>query len=408
MRSLVIAPQYPFPENAGCNMRTMNFVRFFRTRGEVDILSLWKRPKEGIGGVFRQEYFIRPNNYEKRNKPECLSEFLSEIPGRVRRIAERRPYSITEWEKDPRKKFLSVIRDGGYDVVLCRYIHDMHPLFALPRKLRRRIIIDYDDLLTDQSFRQRLDGIDGNYQKMKMLFQNFLLKRFQVRYIGFGAALFCSKIDLNYMCGTGGRKNAHIVPNTYPFLLPKDGWNEYGPPYKDAMLFVGSLDYEPNADGLMWFIDEIFPYVRSKIVNARLLVVGRNPNRRVRAACERTPGVELYPNVPDVGSYYAKCGIMIVPILSGGGTRIKILEAAMMGRLVFSTPFGAYGIDHVDGNDIMIFTDKEGFYERYLRVRDEESYRRIVANMRARVEASFSPEVFSRKMERVLHAILSR
>ena len=113
------------------------------------------------------------------------------------------------------------------------------------------------------------------------------------------------------------------------------------------LLFLGSLDWRPNIDGLQQFLDDVFPAVRRAIPQATLAVVGRNPSDALRPRLVATAGVELYANVPDVRPYLATCGMLVVPLRIGGGSRLKILEALAAGVPVVSTRIGAEGLHPV-------------------------------------------------------------
>ncbi len=114
---------------------------------------------------------------------------------------------------------------------------------------------------------------------------------------------------------------------------------------RDVLLFLGSLDWRPNQDALRVMLDQVFPQVRAQRPGARLWVVGRTPPAWLSEAAGRTPGLELYANVPDVRPYLARASVMAVPLRIGGGSRIKILEALAMATPVVSTAVGAEGLE---------------------------------------------------------------
>jgi glycosyltransferase involved in cell wall biosynthesis len=119
------------------------------------------------------------------------------------------------------------------------------------------------------------------------------------------------------------------------------------------LLFLGSLDWRPNLDGVALLLDRIFPAVRAAEPGARLVLVGRNPSE---ALCRRAAaaGVEVCGNVPDVRPYLARCGAMVVPLRIGGGSRLKILEALAMGAPVVSTRIGAEGLTLEAGKHLRV------------------------------------------------------
>jgi glycosyltransferase involved in cell wall biosynthesis len=119
------------------------------------------------------------------------------------------------------------------------------------------------------------------------------------------------------------------------------------------LVFVGSMDYYPNAEAALSFSRRIWPLVRQRIPEARLLIVGADPPPAVLALGE-LPGVSVTGTVPDVRPYYRQALAAIVPLRTGGGTRLKILEAMAAGVPVISTPLGAEGLAVTPGRDILI------------------------------------------------------
>jgi glycosyltransferase involved in cell wall biosynthesis len=111
-----------------------------------------------------------------------------------------------------------------------------------------------------------------------------------------------------------------------------------------TLLFLGSLEWRPNLDGVRLLLEHVFPAVRREIPNAQLLLVGRNPPDWLRRAAQGTANVELHGNVPDVRPFLARAGLLVVPLRIGGGSRLKILEALASGTPVVSSRVGAEGL----------------------------------------------------------------
>ena len=121
-----------------------------------------------------------------------------------------------------------------------------------------------------------------------------------------------------------------------------------------AILFLGSLDWRPNLDALTVLLDDIFPMVRQRIPDARLLLVGRLPPASLRRRVQGIDGVELHADVLDVRPFLAASAVMAVPLRIGGGSRLKILEALAAGLPVVSTRVGAEGLALRPGVDLTI------------------------------------------------------
>ena len=110
------------------------------------------------------------------------------------------------------------------------------------------------------------------------------------------------------------------------------------------LIFIGSMDWMPNEDGIRWFATEVFGRIQQRIPGARLLVVGRSPSPGVRALAARNSAIEVTGTVDDVRPFLERAAICVVPLRVGGGTRLKIYEAMAMGVPVVATAIGAEGL----------------------------------------------------------------
>jgi len=120
------------------------------------------------------------------------------------------------------------------------------------------------------------------------------------------------------------------------------------------LVFVGSMDWMPNEEGVRWFASEVFSAVQERIAGARLMVVGRSPSPATRALAARNPAIEVTGTVADVRPYLQRAGICVVPVRIGGGTRLKIYEAMAMGVPVVATTIGAEGLPLRNGEHLLI------------------------------------------------------
>ena len=137
-----------------------------------------------------------------------------------------------------------------------------------------------------------------------------------------------------------------------------------GPP---TLLYVGSMAWPPNASAARFLATQVLPAIRQQLPEARLLLVGRDPGPDVLALAGPGTGVEVAANVSDVMPYYRAAHVLAVPLQSGGGTRLKILEAFAAGVPVVSTPVGCEGIDAINGSHLAI-AERDDFVPAILRL----------------------------------------
>lgn len=398
MKSLVIATHYPLPEDSGMNIRTMNFVRALKNMGEVDLA--YMSGNGLVDGVhyFEQELYLERNDDNQHDESTI---------GRLRRIMSGRPWMIRQLADESLRTLSDLIERRKYDVIICRYIHSAWSLLKLPAEIRRRIIIDLDDIISDSLYELHVGQAQSLRQKMRKYVDYLQLKSFQSKCLKFGAVVFCSSEDLrnNSACQS---PNVFVIPNVSCQSPNNDEIGKAAFCRRRTLLFVGSLGYQPNVDGLLWFLKDVMPKVLSVIPDIQLLVIGRNPGQRVADACKVFNCVHLHANVPNVEEYYSMSGCSLVPLLSGGGTRIKILEAGLFGLPVLSTPVGAYGLGLSDDENILFFDNADQFIKNLLRLDDSEKFNYITSSMRNHILNNFSPDVFDKRIKEVVNYVMSK
>jgi polysaccharide biosynthesis protein PslH len=157
-----------------------------------------------------------------------------------------------------------------------------------------------------------------------------------------------------------------------------------------TIVFTGSLDWYPNEDAVLHFVNDILPRVRAEVPAARFVVVGRNPSAKLRQAAEAA-GATVTGTVDDVRPYLAEAAVCVVPLRIGGGTRLKIFEALAMAKPVVSTTIGAEGLPVTSGEHLLLADGVADFSDAVVTLLQDAAQRRKLAEAgRARVEERFS------------------
>lgn len=166
--------------------------------------------------------------------------------------------------------------------------------------------------------------------------------------------LVCARDDAQLLadfCGVPTERVA-VVPNGLP--LPAKGSPAASPvPARPTLLMVGIYSYEPNGEGARHFIEHVWPLVRQARPDAQVWFVGASP-QSIGDAARMPEGVKLLGFVDDIEAVYAQADVVICPILTGGGTRVKLIEAALRGKPIVSTTLGAEGLGFTDGQEALL------------------------------------------------------
>ena len=167
------------------------------------------------------------------------------------------------------------------------------------------------------------------------------------------------------------------------------------------LVFVGSMDWEPNRDGVRWFLSEIWPLIRTHRPDTRLAIVGRRPPPDLRSG----DGVTVTGTVPDVRPYLWGSTLSIVPLRIGGGTRLKIFESMAAQTPVVSTTVGAEGLPLQDGRSIRLADTAAEFARACLTLLDDSAQQELLRkNGHELVSARFSWSHAALEFERILES----
>jgi glycosyltransferase involved in cell wall biosynthesis len=166
---------------------------------------------------------------------------------------------------------------------------------------------------------------------------------------------------------------------------------------------LGTLYYPPNADGIRWFIKEVFPLIRSKVPEVKLTIIGKNPPKDFfKLAKEPNSGIVIAGFVPDLDPYFADSTLAVIPVRAGGGMRVRILEAFARAMPVVTTRVGLEGIQAQPGRDVLVADHPADFAEAVIRIlHDKGLQTRLATNGRCLVESNYDWQVVLKDLDKV-------
>lgn len=190
-----------------------------------------------------------------------------------------------------------------------------------------------------------------------------------------GTVFVCSEIDAERIRHWVPGDRVVVVPNCTNVAAP------LAPAAADgkSLVFVGTMSYQPNEEAIRYFCRSVWPLVRREVQGAQFWVVGKSPSNELMRITSSLDGVHVTGEVPDVKPYLAQSVASVVPLLTGGGTRLKILESMAAHRAVVSTSIGAEGIDARDGEHILLADTPETLAAKCVRMLCDRPYREEIA-----------------------------
>lgn len=284
-----------------------------------------------------------------------------------------------------------------YDVI---FLHRLASAWWTGSIDPKRTLVDMDDIVT-QYYAQGLHK--GNILKrLAKRIRYEYMKRSEQRMLGcFRHVLVCSQTDKDYL----NHPNVEVLINSYWPTPEMDIEPQIKP--QGGILFVGTLGYPPNVQGMEWFVEQVLPRIRQRRSDTTVTVVGRcDPEVARTWAWTKQPGVDFKGSVPEVAPYIMNSQFEICPLLQGQGTRIKIVESLAYGKPVVSTTIGAYGIALGDDQGIIRRDDAESFAKSCLELLDQpERCHQLGLVGRKAVQENLGPAMIEKTLTRLIHGM---
>ena len=243
-------------------------------------------------------------------------------------------------------------------------------------------------------------------KKLALRAQAALTKRYERRLLlAAGNCVVVSEAD---------REGLRLLAPEAQYFLVKNGADTSRPPLPAppsdgrTALWVGGMNDVYNREAVNYFAKAILPQIRAEVPRFRWRVVGRDPPQSlVELAAKPGSGIELVGFVEDIAHEYAGASMVLVPLTSGGGTKLKVLEAMAMGRAVVTTPIGAEGIEARDGVEMEIADSAEEFARKSTRLLlDPERAARIAHAARRLAEKSYDWRAVNRDMYHAVRQVI--
>lgn len=224
---------------------------------------------------------------------------------------------------------------------------------------------------------------------------------------GAAASFVCSELDRRRLARWPGGGRVQVVSNAVPLAAATSPPTD---PQAPTLLLLGNLGYAPNAAAAERLVACIWPRVRARLPHAALVIAGNGADPQCARAWAQARGVEVTGFVADLDALYARSTVVCCPLTVGGGTRVKLIEAAGYGKAMVATTIGAEGLAFRDGHDIVIADDDAAFADACVALLGDAVRRtRLGRAARATAEREYDREaIVARLAAQIEHALATR
>lgn len=375
MKILFVCPFVPWPLVNGGKIRTYHLLRTASSQAEIHLRAI-QEPEPEAGASEALAPWCRSLAFFPRSRPGTVLRW--KLPKLERWFHSRALLEAVQAD----------LSGGGFrlvhldELLLARIVPPVRSVPVVQHHHKLDTVL-YGSLASDQTLARRFD-----LWKLRRL-EAESARRYRHH-------LLCSQDDADTLRGRYGALDCAVVPSGFdPQRFHPDP--ALGARTREELVFLGSMDYGPNVEGVLHFTRAILPLVQRARPEVRFRIVGADPLPAVRAlAGER---VELTGRVPDVQPYLQKASALVVPLRIGGGTRLKIVEALALGTPVVSTTIGAQGLGLEHGRHLLLADGDADFAAATLRVlSDPVEAARMGERGRAHVHEHFRWDVLGREL----------
>ncbi len=379
MKVLFLTQILPYPPDAGPRVKTWNVLRFLKSEGhQVDLVS-----------------FVREAEKPFVRDVEAVCNSVTGVPIHRSRVADAgfavkslfsgRPFLV---ERDRLPAMLSAVMDlvnrDRYQVIHADQLSMVQFALEACKGLTHKPAVIFDAHNATWTIFER------SAEKAKPPIR-FLLswEGRRTQYYEYGLVRQCDHtltvteidrkalINLKETDPSSGKKITAVPiavdTSQMPVIQRK--------PDRHEIVTLGTLHYPPNADGIRWFLEEVFPLVKQADPAAHLTIIGKNPPADFLAAAANDPAsVTVTGYVKSLEPYFEKAGVVVIPVRSGGGMRVRILEAFSRGLPVVTTTVGLEGIEANHEEHVLVEDTNAGFAAAVLKILSNPDYQFALAN----------------------------
>lgn len=381
----------PYPPDAGPRVKTWNVLRFLASRGYEIVLVTYVRPEEEaaldtVRQVCAQVHSVSIQRSRVRDAGYWLKSLVS-----------GRPFLVERDDHGEMRKTIEYLLDTqDFDIVHADQLtmaqfalplsipHANGPAEDLPESSPRLVLDAHNAVWT---ILDRMRETAARPLQPILALEANRIQHYEGKVVAsFDRTLAVSQVDRQALVQAVGAYSdqASGVEDkiaVIPIAVDTDRLQPIEPATESKnIVTLGTLHYPPNADGIRWFLANVFPKVRERVPEASLTIIGKNPPADLKSMADNFgASVQVTGYVPDLDPFMEQAAALVVPVRAGGGMRVRILEGFARGMPMVTTTVGLEGIEARAGRDILVADAPNEFAEALTRLLNDRQLRQWLA-----------------------------
>jgi glycosyltransferase involved in cell wall biosynthesis len=389
MKILQICHRIPYPPLDGGNIAMLNLADSLHKAGCKLRLFALNTSKHHVDPSTLPSFFTSDFNFESEEIDTSLG-----VIGILKNFFTDSSYNVDRfYSKTVEEKLIGILKSEKFDLVQLETLYTAPYIDSIRRHSKAKIVLRAHN--SEHIIWERLAKLEAS--PLKKWYLNFLatrLKKYELNTLQkVDAIVPITKIDAAVFKYSGYKGPLLSIPLGIDLKnYPLEEFNQ-----ELSLFHLGSMDWMPNQEAIRWFLFSVWPAVHKKFPALRLHLAGRGFPSDLLVM--KIPGVHMQGKVDDANRFMLDKQIMIVPLLSGSGMRVKIIQGMALGKTIISTGIGAEGIDVRDGYNILIADTPAAMLEKIeMCLSDPERCRQIGLNGRKFITENYSNEVIGEKL----------
>jgi glycosyltransferase involved in cell wall biosynthesis len=322
------------------------------------------------------KYTVEPETIPADFKQSTQIEFVDidlslNIPGALYNYLSRKSYHVARFHtKAFALKLAEVLKKDSYDIIQLEMLY-MASYLDVIRKYSKAPVVLRAHNIEHKIWQRVAENCTNPFKRMYLNHLYRALKRFEIGILNkVDGVVAITPVDARNLDRLSHSTNIISIP----FGIKLDTLSENPIQPAEASLFhIGSMNWFPNEEGIRWLIDEVWPKITQRLPELELHLAGRYMTDWLTKLS--IPRIIVDGEVPDVWEYMQRFSIMVVPLFSGSGIRIKIVEAMAAGKAIITTTIGAEGINYENGQHLLIAKDAKSFADAIFRLCNDGALR---------------------------------